>query len=57
MENKFLRNMPAPDGIHDDDLQKNPVEELSKWQEIGMLVGSFIGGAIAVAVFLMEAYK
>ena len=56
MDMNFLRNTPAPDGIHDD-VQKNPVKELSKWEEIGVLVGSFIGGAIAVVVFLMEVNK
>ena len=55
METKFIRNT-APDGIHDD-VEKNSVKELSKWQEIGMLVGAFIGGALVVALVIMEASR
>ena len=53
METRFIHDA-APDGIHED-VEKNPVRELSKWQEIGMLVGAAIGGAIVIAVVILEA--
>ena len=55
METRFIHDA-APDGIHDE-VEKNSVKELSKLQEIGMLIGAFIGGALVVALVIMEANR
>lgn len=56
MGTKFIRNTPAPDGVHEE-IKFNEMKELSTLQEILMLVGAFVGCGIVVVALLMEISK
>lgn len=55
---KFIRNVPPPDGIHDD-IETTPIRkrELTRGEEIAVMIGAFLGGLVVVLVVIGEVAR
>ena len=57
-EKNFERNMPPPDGIHDD-VEFTPIKfkEMSKGKEVAIILLGLFSGMMCVVAVIMEVTK